>query len=143
MKAETPPESPEFIRRLLSRESDAWGEFISRYDQRLRAFLKSLRVKPEAVDDVLQDTYTDLLNGIDGYKLDGNFAAYLFKIAANNATDYFRKRGRQEPTIQSRDSDEYNPMESVAAPMTLASTLGLRGGTSEERERMEAVLKKR
>jgi len=88
-------------RRALSR-------LYGRYRSRLLGFLvKQLRDR-SAAEDVLQEVWIKVLRNVEGYRVDpGSFRAWLYRIAANAATDHARRaRLRAGPELDAPAGDD-------------------------------------
>jgi len=76
--------------RLRSRDPDALGELIARYQHRLYRYL--LRLAPEAAEDLFQQTWLRVVESIRHYDPRRDFDSWLFAIAHNLAIDHLRRR---------------------------------------------------
>lgn len=110
-----------------------WIEF---HDQ-LRGFLLA-RVRDEhAADDILQDVFLKVHKSIDTLRDDAKLAPWLYQIARNAITDYYRQRPHDplEP-----DFDMESPEEAHSAEETLAVSVGARIHDLPERYREALML---
>ncbi len=57
-----------------------------------------MRVGSDAVDDIVQDTWTACWLALPKFGERSRFKAWLYGIAANKCVDYFRARGRRDET---------------------------------------------
>jgi RNA polymerase sigma-70 factor (ECF subfamily) len=77
-----------FGEQLVSETQQIWDEFSTA----LRAFIRR-RVKDDHVaDDLLQDVFVRIHDKLDSLDDDERMAAWLFRIARNVVTDYYRRR---------------------------------------------------
>ncbi len=93
-----PETSTTLLRDLASGSANArWGEFCSRYEPMMRAYLRECFPVVEA-DDVVQETLIALARALPNYhynpKEQGFFHNYLTGILRNKALDAVRKRDR-------------------------------------------------
>jgi len=109
------------------RDNRAWGEFVLRFQPRLRAnvarALRRLdqRASPEAVDDLVQDVYCRLLErGAEAFRgeNEGEVMSYLRRVCDSVVVDQkrcrsTRKRGGQALFVD-LDFDRMAPTELVA-----------------------------
>jgi RNA polymerase sigma-70 factor (ECF subfamily) len=77
----------------------ALAELVARYSQRLRYFLRKLTGSPDAVDDLLQDTWLDVLRGLPRLGAAEAFRVWLYRIAHDRAMAWLRKQCRLAPTV--------------------------------------------
>jgi len=82
----------EFRRR---RDRDALSELISRYDQRITAFLLKLLRDPHQAQEASQETFLRMLRGLDGYRADLPFRPWLYRIALNAARSLRTREAEQ------------------------------------------------
>lgn len=62
----------------------------------VRAYLRRLLGDDAAADDVLHETFLQLLEGRGRYRAQGRFRPWLFAVAANAARDHRRRLGSRE-----------------------------------------------
>ena len=67
-------------------------------------FLRSCRVEADA-EDLLQELFVKLLENIKGYRHEGKFEHWLFRIAANLVRDRARRAKGNRPAQYSLDSN--------------------------------------
>lgn len=80
----------EIIKTVKSGNYEVFGLIVEKYKESLYSFIL-YSVKNESVaQDIYQDTLLKALKQINKYHEEGNFKAWLFTIARNNVTDYFR-----------------------------------------------------
>ena len=76
--------------------SDAWNQLVTRYEGRLRAFVRN-RLRDDSIcDDIVQDTFTGFFISLANYDEKRELQTWLFTIAAYKITDQLRKMGRQK-----------------------------------------------
>jgi RNA polymerase sigma-70 factor (ECF subfamily) len=81
---------------LLARhDSTAFGMLYRRYVERIYAFAYRRTWTPEAAEDITAATFERALRHLDGFDTDGaGFGPWLFRIAANELVDHYRREGR-------------------------------------------------
>ena len=82
----------------------AFDALVRAYERPLRGFVGN-RVAPEAVDDVLQETWLAAWAGLTGYGKRARFKAWLFGIALHKCADFHRARGRAPDMIPHQDEN--------------------------------------
>lgn len=86
------------VKRIRQGDSDAWEEFINRYEGRLLAFIRSRLGNQATSEDAVQETFMGFLISLPNYDDSTRLETYLFSIAAHKLTDVLRREGRR-PTI--------------------------------------------
>jgi RNA polymerase sigma factor (sigma-70 family) len=67
------------------------GQLFERYHTRLFEFLSRMTGNRVAAEDLVQDVFVRILKYRGTYRDDGRFETWLFRIARNARTDYFRR----------------------------------------------------
>ncbi|MBC8167245.1 MAG: sigma-70 family RNA polymerase sigma factor [Bryobacteraceae bacterium] len=78
------------------------SETVEREKSRLRNFIRTRVVDREEAEDILQDVFSELVEGYRLMKPVEQVGAWLFRVARNRITDLFRKKkpelfSEQEP----------------------------------------------
>jgi RNA polymerase sigma-70 factor (ECF subfamily) len=105
MQTDTSWEDPELLAAVAGGDMGALRLLYDRHAPWLSARLARRCNSPEAVADVLQDTFVALWNGAEGWRGEGEVAAWLWGIAIRRLVS--RLRGRREALVL--------PLEEVAA----------------------------
>jgi RNA polymerase sigma-70 factor (ECF subfamily) len=75
------------------RDPDAFGELYDRHFDRIYAYIYRKTGDRQAAEDLTSDTFMKALANLKGYTYTGQpFAAWLYRIASNLVTDYYRAR---------------------------------------------------
>jgi RNA polymerase sigma-70 factor (ECF subfamily) len=77
------------------RDKAAFAELYGRYAARVYRYLYSYVGERTEAEDLTAQVFTAAWEGIHRYREQGNFAAWLFRIARNKAGDYYRRRRPQ------------------------------------------------
>ena len=120
--------------------SQLWQE----YRDRLRQFLLSRIKNPADVDDLLQEILIKTYRNLDTVKDPDKFLSWLFQIARNVLTDYYRKSGveaSRQDTLQREILTEQEPeqYEQVRRELTNCILPFLNQLPPKYREAIEAV----
>ncbi len=92
------------IRKFINGDRSAFEEIYVRTRQSVYyAALSVLRDRALA-EDVMQSTYLNVLRNIEKYKLGTNAAAWIMRIARNEALNLKKSRSRECP-VDEQDSD--------------------------------------
>lgn len=77
-------------------EGDATGltELVEEYGANLILFINRYVKNVDVAEDLMQDTFCDLIFYKNRYKGKSSFKTYLFSIARNKASDYLKKEYR-------------------------------------------------
>ena len=76
----------------MAGSDSAWTKLLGRYQQRVYNYALRMIGHPDDAMDLMQEVFVGVLRNLPGYRGDGVFAAWLFRIAAYRCTDYLRKR---------------------------------------------------
>jgi RNA polymerase sigma-70 factor (ECF subfamily) len=105
-------ESDEELMAAIARgEERALAALVSRYAERLHAFLQRLCSSRDDADDLLQDTWIRVARGAPTFDRGRRAKPWLYGIAANLARDLHRRR-----TVRLRAAHESKEELAPAAP---------------------------
>src|SRR6476660_1687992 len=90
------------IRRAQSGDSAAFNEVVLAYRKRILGTIARLISRPEDVEDVGQEVFLRLYFSLDQLRSAEVFEPWLYRLTANAAYDYLRKRRRR---MESRMAD--------------------------------------
>ena len=76
----------------MAGSDSAWTKLVGRYQQRVYNYALRMIGHPDDALDLMQEVFVGVLRNLPGYRGDGAFAAWLFRIAAYRCTDYLRRR---------------------------------------------------
>ncbi len=125
------------LERARRRDPAALDELVSRYSSRLFGLLYRLTGSRDVSEDLLQETFLRMVRTIGEYEHVGRFEAWLFRIAANLARDWARKRtrrGETSPLAAGRDDEDCPGAVAPEAPA------GDPGAAIERRESVRALV---
>jgi len=88
---------------------------VDLYARRVFGLLYRLTGSRTEAEDLLQETFIRMLRGLQTYRENGRFEAWLFSIAANLARDYLRRQSRIGTMITGQD-DEPPPVLASGEP---------------------------
>jgi RNA polymerase sigma-70 factor (ECF subfamily) len=91
--AEEPTEL-DLVRRLRDGDQAAGAALVRRYERPLGGYLRRLAGDVSAAEELLQATWTSVLEHLDKFDTDdptANFKAWLFRIASNKSHDRWRR----------------------------------------------------
>ena len=109
------------MQRLAGGEDLALNELMTRWRERVAAFLLRMVGDHATAMDLTQETFVRLYTSRHSYKPVAAFSTYLFHIATNLARSHARWKGRH-PTVLRRLGDRLAPMRNnVAASPAFAA----------------------
>jgi RNA polymerase sigma-70 factor (ECF subfamily) len=92
----------ELIRRAREGDGPAFNEVVAAYRKRILGTIARLIGRPEDVEDVGQEVFLRLYYSLDQLRSPEVFEPWLYRLTANAAYDYLRKRRRR---LESRMAD--------------------------------------
>lgn len=143
MEAATPrqPErsDDELVRCVGSGSSAAFGELTARYYRLVCGYLYKRLGRPDLVEDLTQETFLEAYRALRGGREPGQFASWLFGIAANRLGKWFRRKrprlfaGNEPPDVATVPF--VSPQEELEEQQKLLTALedGLAGLPAETR----------
>lgn len=80
--------------RISQGDADSFDAFYREHAPRLQVFLRQVTGNPQAAEDVVQETFTQIWSRPNGFQPErGTLRAYLYGIARKRAADWWRKQG--------------------------------------------------
>ena len=98
------PTDAELIRSYENGRDKAFEKIYKRYERPLFSFILKYMNDRESAEDVFQQTWIKVINGLSKYEEKGRFSSWLFGIAHNCCIDHARKVSRSK--IDDRTSGE-------------------------------------
>lgn len=94
-KVNTNENSDKELLKLVKKEKSFFGEVYKRYYKKIFNYIRR-RVESKSIcEDLTSEVFEKAYNAIDDFKWQGiSISAWLFRIAKNLLTDYYRKSGR-------------------------------------------------
>lgn len=106
------------MQRLVGGDDLALNEIMTRWRERVAAFLLRMVGDHATAMDLAQETFVRLYTSRNNYKPTAAFSTYLFHIAANLARSHARWKGRH-PTVPLEDAEGrlvHEPVDSQLSP---------------------------
>ena len=100
----------------------AFRELVRRYERPVFSLIYRMVRDRALAEDLAQETFVKVLNGIKSYKPEFKFSSWIFKIANNVAIDHVRRR-----TLDTLSLDGAPNADSPAAMQATAIQLDSRG----------------
>jgi len=80
------------VARAVAGSNGAWHKLVKRYEKRVYNYALRMVGHPDDAFDLMQEVFVGVHRNLPGYRGDGAFAAWLFRIASFRCTDYLRRR---------------------------------------------------
>lgn len=97
------------------RDPAAFNHIYRKYLNQVYYYFLSRVYNPTEAEDLTAQVFLEALEGLSGYREEGNFAAWLFTIARRRAVD-FHRRGMAEVQLQGAH-DTQDPSQDVMSYM--------------------------
>lgn len=111
---------PELVAAWRNGDELAAGHLVRRHAVALGRYLAATGAASADVEDLVQDTFFKAFRGLDGWRGDGSFRGWLYRIAGNVLKDRFRQnKGRVFLEIEEHQiADSADPASELAADET-------------------------
>ncbi|MEM8679274.1 MAG: sigma-70 family RNA polymerase sigma factor, partial [Planctomycetota bacterium] len=97
--APDPIEDALLILRVQDGDHRAWREIVERWQPLIYAQARRMTGHPEGASDVAQESWLAMVRSIDGLDDPSRFRPWAYRIVANKASDWIRKRQRDRQVI--------------------------------------------
>ncbi len=94
----------------------AFNLIVLKFQERLYWHIRKILINHEDTDDILQDTFIKVWNGLENFRQDSGLYTWLYRIATNEALTFLAKKKRryllplvsvEKKLSESLDADEY------------------------------------
>ena len=82
----------QLIQSAVAGNERAWLNLVTRYEKRLYNYAFRMSGNGEDAMDIMQDVFVSVYRNLKNYRGEGEFPAWLFRIASFRCIDYFRRR---------------------------------------------------
>ena len=106
----------ELIRDALQGESQAYGELVLRYQDRLYSAMLHIVGSADEAEDVVQDSFVQAYIKLDTFQGNSRFFTWLYRIAFNNALSRRRRRKADVSIDASKEMSGKEPHDRHEAP---------------------------
>jgi RNA polymerase sigma-70 factor (ECF subfamily) len=99
--------------KVPSTREGAFKQVVSLYKERLYWHIRKIVLNHDDTDDVLQNTFIKIWNGIDSFRGDSSLFTWLYRIATNESITFLNQKKRK-PTSSLTGETEFlvNNLES-------------------------------
>lgn len=87
-------EDQHYIERTLTGDTHAFAFLVDRYKHMVYTLALRMVKNKEEAEEVAQDVFFKVYQGLDRFKGDAKFSTWLYKIAYNRSLDYVKKQNR-------------------------------------------------
>jgi RNA polymerase sigma-70 factor (ECF subfamily) len=94
LKTEQTLPDDDLINRSKAGDLDAFNRLVERYQNDVYNLALRMTSSPHSAEDVAQDTFISAFRNIERFR-EGNFRAWLLRIASNASLDELRRRKRK------------------------------------------------
>ena len=77
---------------VVAGDEEKYGKIISRYEKRLKGFIKKLIGNNLEVDDIVEDSLILAYQNLRGFDAKQQFSSWILRIAHNKTVDYIKKK---------------------------------------------------
>jgi len=122
------------IQRAQNKEPDAFDEIIDHFGPRLFGYAYRMVGSRLDAEDLLQELFLRVVKQIERYRHEGQFEAWLFRIATNLIRDRIRRLQRKPPHLSIDGGREGERTETP--PLVLADPSAAMPSESSERREL-------
>ncbi|MHB8792201.1 MAG: RNA polymerase sigma factor [Thermoleophilia bacterium] len=115
----TVPTDSELIDEIRDGSADALEDLMSRYESRVYSLAYRMLGNKEDAEDVLQDTFLNVVRSIGGFKSRSSFSTWLYRVAANAALTKLRQKSRREKSEGEFLDEVYSVKEAAHSSIAL------------------------
>lgn len=101
----------ELVEAFQNGDSDAFSQIYQMTDQNLYVYAKYLMKNEDAAQDLLQDTYTEILKSIGNLKDPGAFITWSKRIMLNCSNHKFKKASREVTPEDEQAAEMFDQIE--------------------------------
>ncbi len=91
--------------RVPSTREGAFRQLVSLYKERLYWHIRKIVLNHDDTDDVLQNTFIKIWNGIDSFRGDSSLFTWLYRIATNESITFLNQKKRKLTSSLTSETD--------------------------------------
>jgi RNA polymerase sigma-70 factor (ECF subfamily) len=124
--------------RAAKRDRSAFAVLYRRYVDQIYRYIYSRVGRKADAEDLTARVFTQALEGLDGYREQGEFSAWLFTIARRRVVDHYRRKRPTQPLGEALNikGDRPNPLAQVVHGEQLERLAKLVKALDEEKQEM-------
>jgi RNA polymerase sigma-70 factor (ECF subfamily) len=85
-------------------DADAFGELISRYEQKLKRYGRKFLSSQDDIEDLVQDVFIKAYTNIQSFDTSLRFSPWIYRIAHNTFVNELKHRGRRSTPLFDADT---------------------------------------
>lgn len=89
-----------------SKKEQAFRLLISKYKERLYWHIRKIVLNHDDADDVLQNTFIKIWNGLDSFRAESSLFTWLYRIATNESITFLNQK-KKKMTASLTDENEF------------------------------------
>lgn len=126
------------LARAAIRDRSAFAALYRRYVERIYRYVYSRVGRKTDAEDLTARIFTEVLEGLEGYREQGTFSAWLFTIAHRRVVDHYRQKRPTRPLDEALDTvgEGPNPLAEVVREERLERLAGLVKRLDEEKQEL-------
>lgn len=98
-----PKDDEQWVRRLRSRDAEAFREFVRAQSGRLYSLVYRLAARRDEVEDLVQEILIEVWKSLPSFRGDSSLKTWVHRIAVNTCIRHQRKRRPEEPFPECED----------------------------------------
>jgi len=102
------------IRRAQQRDPAAFDELVDRFSGPLFGLLYRLTGSRHDAEDLLQEVFLRVVRTLEGYRHEGRFEAWIYRIAVNLVRDHVRRQKRRRTVPEHAVASQMDGSEGLA-----------------------------
>lgn len=116
----------ELINLIQKGKQEKFGLVIDRYEKKLFFYLKNLiNQSGEDVEDLLQEVFVSVYVNIQSFDTQKKFSSWIYRIAHNNAVDYFKSKKRLRSESLDFKEDYFDNNQKLAEDLEIETERNL------------------
>jgi len=84
----------------------AFRHLVSKYKERLYWHIRKIVLNHDDADDVLQNTFIKIWNGIDAFRAESSLFTWLYRIATNESITFLNQR-KKKAMLNVNEENQY------------------------------------
>jgi RNA polymerase sigma-70 factor, ECF subfamily len=91
--------------KLLSTREQAFRQLVSKYKERLYWHVRKIVLDHDDADDILQNTFIKIWNGIEAFRGESALFTWIYRIATNESITFLNQKKRRLTTNLSEENE--------------------------------------
>ncbi|MGD2103678.1 MAG: sigma-70 family RNA polymerase sigma factor [Anaerolineae bacterium] len=126
------------LAQAAKEDESAFAALYRRYVDRIYRYVYSRVSRKADAEDLTARIFTEALEGLEDYREQGSFSAWLFTIAHHRVVDHYRRKRTTQPldAASEIEGDGPNPLAEVVREERLEHLAWLVEGLDEEKQEL-------